>query len=78
MIVWQLFDAPRRYSELERAIDEITPRALTYALREMEQDGIVDKREGRWQLTALGVELEEPLRRLFVWGERHAAALPER
>ena len=78
MIVWQLFESTRRYSELADAIDEITPRALTYALRELEQDGIVEKQDGVWQLTDLGNELEEPLRRLFMWGERHAVALPDR
>ncbi|MEM6457332.1 MAG: helix-turn-helix domain-containing protein [Acidobacteriota bacterium] len=78
MIVWQLFDAPRRYSDLADAIDDITPRALTYALRELEQDGVVGKHEGRWQLTALGAALEAPMRSLYAWGERHALAFPDR
>ena len=38
-----LLDGPLRFSELERAIPEISARALTQRLRELEAEGVVER-----------------------------------
>jgi DNA-binding HxlR family transcriptional regulator len=74
MIVWRLWDGPKRYGELRDAIGEVAERALTGALSELEEDGIVQREDGAWTLTAAGHRLRPILEAMFAWGE----ATPER
>jgi DNA-binding HxlR family transcriptional regulator len=43
LILVNLENGPRRYSELRKGIENITERMLTLQLREMEEDGIVKR-----------------------------------
>jgi DNA-binding HxlR family transcriptional regulator len=43
-VVFALGDAPRRFSELREALEGISPRALTLALKDLEAAGLVDRR----------------------------------
>jgi DNA-binding HxlR family transcriptional regulator len=40
-IIWLLEGGPRRFNELRRLMPEVTPRALTLQLRDLERDGLV-------------------------------------
>ncbi|MEM6484698.1 MAG: helix-turn-helix domain-containing protein [Pseudomonadota bacterium] len=77
-IVWHLLSSPLRYSEIVSVVDGITERALTLALAELERDGVIQKQEQKWAVTNLGQALHASLKRMFVWGSTHAAALPLR
>lgn len=44
-IIWWLGEKPRRFNELRRLIPQVTPRALTLSLRELERDGLVHRRQ---------------------------------
>ena len=40
-IIWWLQSDPRRFGELRRLLDGITPKVLTGQLRQLERDGLV-------------------------------------
>jgi DNA-binding HxlR family transcriptional regulator len=42
-ILWHLFDGPRRFSELHRALAPITQKVLTQQLRELEADALLTR-----------------------------------
>ena len=58
IIVHDLSEGPRRFSELERSCPGISPRTLSERLRALEQGGIIERRSGppagRLRLTAKG------------------------
>jgi DNA-binding HxlR family transcriptional regulator len=70
---------PLRFSELERAIPQVTQKMLIQQLRALEQDGVVERIDYQqvppkveYRLTTLGQRLEPALNALHAW----AAALP--
>jgi DNA-binding HxlR family transcriptional regulator len=69
-----LLDGPLRFSELERAIPEISGRALTQRLRELEAEGVVEREveptspvRVSYALTEKGRALEEVVTSLERW-----------
>jgi len=44
IVLVKLRDVPKRFSRLSREVDGISPRALTLALRKLEQKGLVIRR----------------------------------
>jgi DNA-binding HxlR family transcriptional regulator len=82
LIVRDLLEADRRFTDLLRSCADITPRQLTSRLRQLERSGIVSRasEEGRrevwYRLTSAGRELEPAVDALTLWGSRHAAQSP--
>ena len=82
LIVHHLFvRTPLRFSELERAIPQVTQKMLIQQLRALEEDGVVERIDFQqvpprveYRLTLLGQGLESALNALHTW----AAALPAR
>jgi len=75
LIVRELSLGPLRFSELARAVGGAPTDVLTKRLRQLEQDGIVRRREldppataTAYELTAVGHELEQPLLEIGRWG----------
>lgn len=73
---------PQRFSELKRAMGEITQKSLTAALRELERDGLVTRTvtptippRVDYALTPLGRSLLEPVRALGNWALDNEAEL---
>lgn len=84
IILYHLFDGPKRLSELTRLLPSITQKVLVQQLREMEAHGIVHREVFRevparveYTATALGRSLEPVLLALCDWGRRHATELDE-
>jgi DNA-binding HxlR family transcriptional regulator len=80
-VVDRLGDGPRRFSELLRGIDGITPRMLTVTLRGLERDGILTRTVHAavpprvdYALTSLGGTLHAAIGQLVCWAGSH---LPE-
>src|SRR5919199_1091786 len=75
LILWQLFQGARRFSELFRALPGITQKMLTQQLRELERDGIVARTvypqvppRVEYRLTPRGETLKPVVRAMCRWG----------
>jgi DNA-binding HxlR family transcriptional regulator len=78
LILPALQDGPRRNAELMRAVGGVSQKMLTQTLRELERNGLIERRDyGEipprvdYRLTALGRSLTEPIWALDRWAERH-------
>jgi DNA-binding HxlR family transcriptional regulator len=74
LVVMQLSDGPKRFSEIRRAIPDVSQRMLTLTLRGLERDGLVSRKvtptippRVDYDLTALGRSLREPVMALGKW-----------
>lgn len=84
VLLYLLFERPKRLSELSRARPEISQKVLIQQLREMEEHGLVHREIFRevpprveYSPTPLGRSLEPVLLALCAWGRQHATALDE-
>lgn len=84
VILYHLFDGPKRLSELMRLIPSVSQKVLVQQLRELEAHGLVKREVFRqvpprvdYSATALGLSLEPVMLALCDWGQRHAEALDE-
>lgn len=82
IVLWRLAGGSRRFGELRRLVEGISEKMLIQQLREMEEDGIVSRRDFRevpprveYALTEFGVSLAEALRPLCEWGGEHMARI---
>lgn len=78
LVLRELLVDMHRFNELERKLAGISNRTLTRQLRELEADGIVDRRvfgevppRVEYRLTPLGRSLEPILKAMSDWGTRH-------
>ena len=78
-ILWYLHEKKStRYNELKRRIPEITNIMLTKSLRELERDGLVERKilkedppkEICYSLTENALELLPTLNELYAWGAK--------
>jgi len=84
IILYQLFDGPKRLSELKRLLPSVSQKVLIQQLREMEEHGLVYREVFQqvpprvdYSATRLGRSLEPVILSLCDWGRRHAAELNE-
>lgn len=81
LVIYLLAGGKHRYGELHKRIEGISQKMLTQTLRQLEDDGLVNRRvypevppRTEYELTPLGETLREPLSALCQWAEEH---LPE-
>jgi DNA-binding HxlR family transcriptional regulator len=65
MIVWRLSGGPLRHAELRRMMPQVSQRMLTLHLRELERDGLVERRIYAEVPVRVEYELTEPARALL-------------
>lgn len=77
-ILHVLTPGPLRTGDLQRAMEEISPKVLTQTLRGMERDGLIERRifsvvppKVEYELTAMGESVLAPLRELCHWAQGH-------
>ena len=82
LIVMQLWDGSRRFSEIRRAVPTISQRMLTLTVRGLERDGLVTRTvtpsippRVDYELTVLGRSLGEHLRALGQWAFTNQSAM---
>jgi DNA-binding HxlR family transcriptional regulator len=81
LLIYALLAGPQRHAELRRRVAGISQKVLTETLREMEADGLVERRvlkerppqHVEYALTALGKTLQEPLAAICAWAAEHGA-----
>jgi len=68
----------KRFGELRKTMPDVTQKMLTQQLRELERDGIVERKvyqqvppKVEYSLSAYGETLRPVLHELCKWGERH-------
>lgn len=78
VILCHLTDGSMRFGELKREMSDITQKMLTQQLRELEQDGIIDRKvynqvppKVEYSLTEYGQTLKEVLDVMSRWGDKH-------
>ena len=76
LIVYELIDKTRRYHEIQKAIPQATPRMLSKQLKELEEDGVINRvlypvvpPKTEYSLTELGSTLVPIVESLCKWGE---------
>lgn len=79
LILFFLFQSPRRYGELKRCVRGVSDKMLIQQLKELEADGMVARTDYKeipprvdYALTPLGRSLAATLAPLCEWGERNA------
>ena len=77
LVLYYLKPAPLRFSELRRCIPEATQKMLTQTLRELEKDGLVNRKayplvppKVVYSVTRYGRTLEPILAALCQWGQK--------
>jgi DNA-binding HxlR family transcriptional regulator len=85
IVLWHLAPNSRRFGELRRLVLGISEKMLIQQLREMEADGIVERRDFQevpprvqYSLTPFGVTLTVALGPLCEWGTTHLTRIEER
>lgn len=75
LILRELFVGVRRFGELHRALHGVTQKMLTQQLREMEQDGLINRHvyqqvppKVEYSLTPIGETLKPILASMHEWG----------
>jgi DNA-binding HxlR family transcriptional regulator len=78
LILFHLAHGARRYGELRRAVGGVSDKMLIQQLKELQADGIIDRRDFKeippkveYSLTAFGGSLAKALAPLCVWGTEH-------
>ena len=78
IIIYWLAQEPAHFAGLRRKMESISPKVLTQQLRELEADGIVERREARrisdpvvYSLTSYGRSLMPLIENVRQWGRGH-------
>jgi len=77
LMIMTLATRPQRFSELHRAVRDISKRMLTQTLRDLERDGLITRHvfptkppTVEYRLAPLGLSLLEPMAGLIDWADR--------
>ncbi|TDB73193.1 transcriptional regulator [Micromonospora sp. KC723] len=84
LVIVELANGPRRFRQLQRAIDGISQRMLTLTVRRLERDGLVLRTvyptvpaQVDYRLTETGASLTHLVKALADWSLAHRAAIAQ-
>lgn len=84
VILFHLLDGTKRFNQLQRLLQGCTQRMLTLQLRELERDGVVQRKvyaevppKVEYSLTDFGCSLEPILLLMREWGDRYIDQLKD-
>lgn len=82
LILRDLLSGTKRFGELKKSIGGVSQKVLTAQLRDMEDDGLVNRKiyaevppKVEYSLTDLGHSLKPILDALWNWGEEYKASI---
>ena len=82
-ILWNLVDRTLRFNELQKIVQQATPKMLTQQLRELERDGLITRvvypvvpPKTEYSLTDFGSSLYQILDAMCEWGKEYMAEEP--
>jgi DNA-binding HxlR family transcriptional regulator len=82
LVLCTLRDGTKRFGELQRTLNGITPKVLTRQLRDLERDGLISREifpqvppRVDYSLTPLGLSLMPILNQLHEWAVKNSSAL---
>jgi len=80
MIIHYLLQETKRFNQLQRDLGGVTHRALSQQLKEMENDGLIIRKDYgeipprvEYSLSSLGKSLEGVLHSMHEWGAKYKA-----
>lgn len=78
LILRDLINGTKRFGELKKSINSISQKVLTQQLREMEEDGLVERTvyaevppRVEYSLTEDGMSLKPVLNSMLAWGKQY-------
>ncbi|OVE64474.1 MarR family transcriptional regulator [Clostridium diolis] len=78
LILRDLINGTKRFGELKKSINSISQKVLTQQLREMEEDGLVERTvyaevppRVEYSLTEDGISLKPVLNSMLAWGKQY-------
>ncbi len=78
MILWHLIESTKRFNDLEKLIPDVSQKMLTQHLRDLEREGIVDRKvyptvppKVEYSLSEYGQTLIPVAEVMCAWGENH-------
>ncbi len=81
-IVYELMQGTKRYSEIQKALPQATPRMLSKQLKELEEDGVINRvlypvvpPKTEYSLTEMGQTLVPIVDALCKWGDSYLSLL---
>ena len=84
LILRDMSEGPKRFSELEKSLVGISPRTLSQRLDDLEEYGIITKKSFaevpprvEYYLTSKGRDLVPSLQALANWGQKYACTEPK-
>ena len=79
-IIFHLLSGRKRFTELARGLNGVTQKMLTQQLREMERNGLVERKvfaqvppKVEYSLTSLGMSLRPVVDAMCRWGEQNGS-----
>ena len=85
VVAFYLLEGKKRFGELRKLIPEASQKVLTQQLREMERDGIVERRiyqqvpvKVEYSMTDYGNTLRAVMLELCHWGKQHRTRMPQK
>lgn len=83
-ILYILFTGTKRYGELRKLIPDTTQRMLTLQLRELEEDGIIERKvyaqvppKVEYSISPRGESLKPIIDAMWHWGKEFLDTLPQ-
>lgn len=78
LILWDLYNGTKRFCQLQKSLQGISPKTLPHRLQELEKEGIVSKKvypevppRVEYSLTPRGESLKEIVLALAEWGNKY-------
>ncbi len=78
MILWELNEGTKRFSQIQSALPDVTAQALTVQLRQLEADGVIERTvyaevpaRVEYSLSEHGRALSSVMDQLTLWGQTY-------